>query len=166
MGYPRACARQVDDLANGRIDGVEEFNSQAGSTAFIPTSGIAVLGVSLVLEANVECHRLRNSATARLRTSSHGMPSDSPAITRQARLSISAAQAASTSALFSAPASSRLAKSGYVSSFVDGQPQGLTKKVLRSGRHVAILDSAVQPNKRLHQAAAYFSCSRWVSRDR
>jgi hypothetical protein len=48
-----------------------------------------------------------------------------------------------------------------VRSFVDRQCQGFTKKVLRSGRHVAILDSAGQPNTRLHQAAAHFACNRW-----
>ena len=36
---------------------------------------------------------------------------------------------------------------GHVSSFFNGQCQGLSKKFLRAGRHVAILDPAEQPNK-------------------
>ena len=50
---------------------------------------------------------------------------------------------------------------GHVGAFFNGQRQGFSKKFLRSGRHVAILDPAGQPNKRLHQTAASFSCSRW-----
>ena len=46
--------------------------------------------------------------------------------------------------------------SRHIRAFGDGQPQGLTKKFLRAGRHVAILDSAGQPNKRPHQTAACF----------
>lgn len=43
---------------------------------------------------------------------------------------------------------------GNVRSFFNGQRQGFSKKLLRSGRHIAILDSAGQPNKRLHRTAA------------
>ncbi len=50
---------------------------------------------------------------------------------------------------------------GNVGSFFNGQRQGFSKKFLRSGHHVAILDPAGQPIKRLHQTAACFSCSRW-----
>ncbi len=39
---------------------------------------------------------------------------------------------------------------GHVGAFFNGQRQGLTKNVLRSRRHEAILDPAGQPNKRLH----------------
>ena len=51
--------------------------------------------------------------------------------------------------------------SGYVGAFFNGQRQGFSKKFLRSGRHVAILDPAGQPNKRLHQTAVCLLCSRW-----
>jgi hypothetical protein len=49
----------------------------------------------------------------------------------------------------------------HIGAFGYGQSQGFTKKFLRSGSHVAILDPAGQPNKRLHQTAACFSCRRW-----
>jgi hypothetical protein len=68
---------------------------------------------------------------------------------------------------FSVSASSRLARSSRdTGAFGDGQRQGLSKKFLRSGRHVAILDAAGQPNKRLHQTAACFFVQPLVSRDR
>ena len=115
-GHPGACAREFDDPMNRGVNLVEEFNPKVRATAFIPSTGVTVLRVRLVLKANARGHRLRNSASARLRTSSQGMPSDSPAMTRRARLSISAAHAASTSALSSAPASSRLARSSAATS--------------------------------------------------
>ena len=43
---------------------------------------------------------------------------------------------------------------GDVGSLGCRQRQGFPKKFLRSRGHVAILDAAVQPNKRLHPTAA------------
>ena len=59
---------------------------------------------------------------------------------------------------------------GHVGALVDGQRQRFSKKFLRSRGHVAILDPAGQPNKRLHQSVApvgcVFSVQPLVSRDR
>ncbi len=49
---------------------------------------------------------------------------------------------------------------GHIGSFGDGQHQSFSKKFLRSRGHVAILDPAGQPNKRLHPTAAMIVCSR------
>ncbi len=106
-----ACGRETRKVANGGVDGVKELHAQPDSMTLVPAAGLAVLRVGLVLKPNAGIHRLSNSAWARARTSSQGIPRDSPAITRRARLSISAAQAASTSAGSSAETSSRLAKS-------------------------------------------------------
>lgn len=79
------------------------------------TPGPSVLGVSLFLEANLGRHRRRSSASPRRLTSSQGMPCDSPASTRRARFSISAAHSASTAARFSS-GSSRLASNSAATS--------------------------------------------------
>ena len=86
------------------IHGIEELEAEA------------ILSVRLVFKLNAGIHRVRSSASARRRTSSQGTPADSPAITRRARRSISAAHAASTSAGFSVSASSRLARSSAATS--------------------------------------------------
>ena len=96
--HARAGSGKADDLAECRVDCIEEFCTESTPVLFIPSSGGAVLGVGLVLETNRRTHRFRNSASARRRTSSQGMPDDSPASTRRARLSISAAHAVSRSA--------------------------------------------------------------------
>ncbi len=46
--------------------------------------------------------------------------------------------------------------SRHICVFFNGQCQGFSKKFLRSGGHVAILNPVAQPNKRLHQTAASF----------
>jgi len=74
----------------------EELQTEAGSMTFIPTASFTVFTVGLVLEPNASAHGSRNSSSARRRTSSQAVPDDSPASTRRARFSISAAQAAST----------------------------------------------------------------------
>jgi hypothetical protein len=103
--------RHLDDLINCGIDRIEELDAQVLPSLFIPPTSKAVLGVSFVLKTNERIHLRRSSASARRRTSSHGTPVVSPAITRRARRSISAAHAASTSAGSSVAASSRLARS-------------------------------------------------------
>ena len=50
---------------------------------------------------------------------------------------------------------------GHVRTLFDGQLEGFSKKLLRSGRHMTILDATGQPNKRLHQTAAWTLRSRW-----
>lgn len=99
------------DLIDGGVNSVEELDAQVLPPLLVPAAGKAVFRIGLVLESNAWIHRRRSSASARRRTSSHGIPVVSPASTRRARRSISAAHAASTSAGCSACASSRLAKS-------------------------------------------------------
>ena len=98
------------------IHGIEELEAEVLSAGFVPSTGEAILSVRLVFKLNAGIHRVRSSASARRRTSSQGTPADSPAITRRARRSISAAHAASTSAGFSVSASSRLARSSAATS--------------------------------------------------
>jgi hypothetical protein len=43
---------------------------------------------------------------------------------------------------------------------LNGQFESISKNLLRSGRHVTILDAGGHPNKRLHAAAARNLCSR------
>lgn len=50
--HTRTRAWQIHDLAYGGIYGVEEFQTETCSTTFIPTSGLTVPGVSLVLKPN------------------------------------------------------------------------------------------------------------------
>lgn len=114
--HPFPSSRQIGDLADCGIDGVEELQAKADPAVLVPTAGIAVLSIGLVFESNEGVHRLRNSASARRRTSSQAIPGDSPAITRRARRSISAAHAASTSATSSVPESSKLANSSAATS--------------------------------------------------
>ena len=108
--------RQVEDPIDGFIHSIEELEAEVLSPGFVPSTGKAVLDIRLVFKLNARIHRFRSSASARRRTSSHGTPADSPAITLRARLSISAAHAASTSAGFSVSASSRLARSSAATS--------------------------------------------------
>jgi hypothetical protein len=50
---------------------------------------------------------------------------------------------------------------GDVGPFFNGQRQCFSKKFLRSRGHMAILDRAAQPNKRLRQTAAGFFVQPW-----
>lgn len=113
---PGTGARHRHDLVDGCVNGVEELDAQALSPSLVPSAGKAVFGVRLVVKANTRIHRWRSSASARRRTSSQATPTDSSARARRARRSISAAQAASTSAGRSAAASSRLANSSAATS--------------------------------------------------
>ena len=108
--------RQLEDSVDGFIHCIEELEAEMRSPPFVPSAGEAILNIRLVFKLNAGIHRFRSSASARRRTSSQGTLADSPAITLRARLSISAAQAASTSARFSASASSRLARSSAATS--------------------------------------------------
>ncbi len=114
--HPLPDAREAQDLANRGIDCVEELQSKTGPPPFVPAASRTVLGIGLILEPNLQVHGLRSSASARRRTSSQGMPADSPDITRRARRSISAAHAASTSAMSSLPTSSKLASNSAATS--------------------------------------------------
>ena len=81
--------------------------------ASVPAARRAILRVGL--EPNVRVHGFRSSASARRLTSSHDTPRDSPAITRRARFSISAAHTDSTSDR-SVSGSSRLASNSAATS--------------------------------------------------
>jgi len=111
-----SCARHRHDLIDGGVNGVEELQTEVRSPIFGPATCQTLFSVRLVLTANLRIHRRCSSASARRRTSSQGTPADCPDITRRAGRSISAAQAASTSAGCSASASSRLAKSSAATS--------------------------------------------------
>ena len=113
---PGTGERHRYDLINCCVNGIEELDAQVISPSLVPTAGEAVFGVRLVVKADARIHRLRSSASARRRTSSQATPLDSSARARRARRSISAAQAASTSAGRSAAASSRLANSSAATS--------------------------------------------------
>ena len=90
--------RHRHDVVNGGVNGIEELDAQVFPALFVPSTGEAILGIRFVLESNGRIHFRRRSASARRRTSSQGIPAVSAVITRRARRSISAAQAASTSA--------------------------------------------------------------------
>ena len=107
--YARAKARKFDDPADGGVHFIEELQAEPGLSDVVPSARLAVLGVGFVLKPDDRRHGLRSAASARARTSSQGIPWDSPAITRRARRSISAAHAASTSAGSSSWSASRLA---------------------------------------------------------
>ena len=109
--YRGAGSREVDDALDSGINLIEELDSEACLLVIVPATSLTVFGVGLVLEADGRVHGLRRAASARARTSAQGTPCPSPVITRRARLSISAAHAASTSAGFSAASPSRLARS-------------------------------------------------------
>ncbi len=102
-------ARRLQDVIEGGVDGVEELDAEVLPAFLVVSTGEAVLGVRFVFKSNARVHRRRNSSSARRRTSCHDTPADSPASTRLALRSISAAHAASTSAGSSTAASSRLA---------------------------------------------------------
>jgi len=79
----------------------------------IPAGGLYHLGVSLLADPNGKRQRLLNASLAASRASVQGLPASSPERARAARLSISAAHAASTSASGSP---SRLASNSAASS--------------------------------------------------
>ena len=107
--YQAPGAGHLHNLIDRGIDGIEELDAQVLPALLRPAAAKPVSGIRFVLEPNARIHPRRSSASARRRTSSHGTPAVSPAITRRARRSISSAQAASTSAQSAAAASSRLA---------------------------------------------------------
>jgi len=102
-------------LGKGSVDGVEELDTKTSPTLFVPASCGAVLGLGLLFEPKGWIQALRRSASARRRTSSQGIAADSPASTRRALFSTSAAHAASISA-GSVSQSSRLARSSAATS--------------------------------------------------
>lgn len=127
--HERARLRHRHNSIDGCVNGIEELDAQALPALFVPSAGEPVLGVGFVLKTNARIHRRRNSDSARRRTSTQGIPAVSPAITRRARRSISAAHAASTSAGSSAAASSRLARSSAARS-----ARSLTGRAIASRR--------------------------------
>ena len=113
--HRRSSLWQLHDVIDRRVDGVEKLEAESRSPVLIPSSSRTVLSFGFVFESNAWVHDLRRSASARRLTSSQGMPDESPASTRRARLSISEAQAASTSAS-SVSVPSRLASNSAATS--------------------------------------------------
>jgi hypothetical protein len=102
--------RESTNLLQRDVYGSKESLSQPRPTILIPPGGVFELFRGFVLRPKRLLHRFVRFASARRRTSFQGVPLDSPLITFRARRSISAAQAASTSAPSSGPAS-RLSRS-------------------------------------------------------
>jgi len=108
VGHGCASLRQPHNPVEGGICG-EKLCSKAGFTLLVPANGVWEFPDGLVFRTKWFAHRFRRSRPSRVRTSSRGVPEDSPASTLRARLSISTAHAASTSPL--SADSSRLASS-------------------------------------------------------
>jgi len=102
--------RRFEHPESGRVDLVEELDTETVAPTLVPPKRLQILDLGFGFEVNAEVHFLRRGDSARERTSFHEVPGGPPASTRRARCSISAAQAASTSA-GSSLLSSRLARS-------------------------------------------------------
>ena len=98
------------------IDGFEEFGTEPGSLVVVPDGRCLKFSGGFRLDSEGAGHRSANRRATRARTSSHGSPADSPAITRLARRSISRAHAASIAAGSIVVGSSRLARSSAATS--------------------------------------------------
>ena len=106
----RSGSREAADLVECGVYRGEKSVSQTWPLFFVPLGGVIELLVGLVLRPKGLFHRFVRFASARRRTSSQGTPPDSPVRTLRARRSISAAHAASTSAVSSGGVS-RLSRS-------------------------------------------------------
>jgi hypothetical protein len=98
------------------IDRLKKITPEVKSLFFVPVHRLVQFSGSFRFDVEPKTHRCLRRRSTRARTSSHGSPADSPASTRRARLSISFAQAISTSARSSAGSSSRLASSSAATS--------------------------------------------------
>jgi hypothetical protein len=107
----RRCLRPSGNSLERRINCFEELKAEPRSSAFVPDGRLFKLGGGFKLGSEGAVHWSANRRATRARTSSHGSPTDSPAITRRARPSISRAHAASTAAASVVAGSSRLARS-------------------------------------------------------
>lgn len=154
-GHRGPSTGKINDLVKRGVDGIEEFNAKAYSTALVPTSRLAVFGVGLVFKAN---------AQSPLAQFSFGAGAD---IFPRNAMRLPGHNATRSFFNLSGPGGLHFGRvlgawfvktgqefGGDISAFVDRQCQRFSKKLLRSGRHMAILDAAVQPNKRLHPTAA------------
>ena len=106
----RSSFRETTDLVECGVYRGKKSTSETGPPFLVLVGGVIELLVGLVLCPKGPFHRFVRFASARRRTSSQGTPTDSPLRTLRARRSISAAHAASTSAL-SSGAASRLSRS-------------------------------------------------------
>ena len=98
------------------IDRLEKITTEIKSLIFVPVCRLVEFSGSFRFDVEPKSHRCLRRRSTRARTSSHGSPVDSPAMTRRARLSISFAQAISTSARSSVGSSSRLASNSAATS--------------------------------------------------
>ena len=90
--------RPTSDPIKGSVDSLDELDSKPGALLLVPESSVFEFGRGFRFWPEPPIHQSASRRRTRARTSSHGSPADSPDITRRARLSISRAQAASTSA--------------------------------------------------------------------
>lgn len=88
---------QVDKL-QCFVHGCEQLAAKSGAPVAVPLGRFIEFVYCFGFDAKRLLHRFFSPASVRWRTSSQGSPADSPLKTRRARLSISAAQAASSSA--------------------------------------------------------------------
>src|SRR3990172_8259181 len=107
-GHTWCGMRPAGNAIERGIDGFEEFGTEPGSPAVVPDGRCLKFSGGFRLDSEGAGHRSANRRATRARTSSHGSPSDSPVVTRRARLSISRAHAASTAAESIVPGSSSL----------------------------------------------------------
>ena len=111
------CLGPASNPVERRVNGLEELDTRSRPPALVPNGGVLKFSRRFRLSSEGAVHRLVNRRATRSRTSSHGSPSDSAAMTHLARLSISRPQAASTAAgLVVAGSSSRRASSSAATS--------------------------------------------------
>jgi len=115
-GHTWCGMRPAGNAIERGIDGFEEFGTEPGPLLFVPQGGLFEFSGSFGLVSEGTVHLSANRRATRARTSSHGSPADSPAITRLARRSISRAHAASIAAGSIVVGSSRLARSSAATS--------------------------------------------------
>ena len=106
---------EPSDPLESNGDAIEEPLPKAGPFLIFEGCFLQLL-IGLRLDNQGSRHYFARRPSIRCFTSSQGTPSDSPARTRRARRSISAAQAPSTSSSLSAGCSSRLASSSAATS--------------------------------------------------
>jgi len=113
-GLPRSRPRR--DESQRFINRLKKITTEVNSLFFVPVGCLIELNGGFGFDAEPKTHRCLRRRSTRSRTSSHGSPVDSPERTRRARLSISFAQAISTSARSSGGSSSRLASNSAATS--------------------------------------------------
>ncbi len=137
------------------IHGSQKRDAESVALALIPKASVFEFGGGLKLRAKREAHRCARRRATRWRTSAQGSPSEFPASTRRARVSISRAHAAWALAASAGAASSRLTSSSAITSARSSCGKVSASRRTCCARVVMghILASS-QSNTRLHPTAA------------